>query len=149
MFFFCQSLILILITLVIDDVEEAQLIHSLGGGDHAQPIPELLLLEELLGQILQIPTREGNVRDDLDLPVARLADADIIAQVPGAALDFNAVVQEFLEGAEIEDLVGNGLRAVDRVLVRNLPGLRARLALHTSLLRGTTSLHHKRERGNP
>ena len=42
-------LILILIGLVVDDVEEAELVHALRGGDDAEPVTELLLLEELLG----------------------------------------------------------------------------------------------------
>lgn len=42
-------LVLVLIGLVVDDVEEAELVHTLGGGDDAEPVTELLLLEELLG----------------------------------------------------------------------------------------------------
>ena len=42
-------LILILIGLVVDDVEELELVDALGGRDHAEPVTELLLLEELLG----------------------------------------------------------------------------------------------------
>lgn len=42
-------LVLIFIGLVVDDVEEAELVHALGGGDDAEPVTELLLLEELLG----------------------------------------------------------------------------------------------------
>jgi hypothetical protein len=46
-----QHLILILIGLVVDDVEEAELVHALGGGDDAEPVTELLLLEELLSPV--------------------------------------------------------------------------------------------------
>ena len=42
-------LILILIGLVVDDVEELELVDALGGRDDAEPVTELLLLEELLG----------------------------------------------------------------------------------------------------
>jgi len=42
-------LLLVLLSLVIDDVEEAELIDTLGGGDDTEPVTELLLLEELLG----------------------------------------------------------------------------------------------------
>ena len=70
-------------------------------------------------QVLQIPPTEREVRDDLDLPVADLADGDVIAQVAGAALDFDTVMQKLLESAEVEDLVGDGLRAVDRVLLNH------------------------------
>ena len=52
-FFGCHSgrsnLLLILLTLVVDDVVEAELVDTLGGGDDTEPVTELLLLEVLLG----------------------------------------------------------------------------------------------------
>lgn len=42
-------LLIILLGLVVDDVEEAELVNTLGGGDDTEPVTELLLLEELLG----------------------------------------------------------------------------------------------------
>ena len=45
------------------------------------------------------------MRDDLDLPVADLLDIHIIPQIACPALDLDAVVQELLERAEVEDLV--------------------------------------------
>lgn len=56
------------------------------------------------------------MRDDLDLAVAGLRDLDRVAEVAGAAVDLDAVVQELLEGRDVEDLVGGGLGCVDRVL---------------------------------
>ena len=54
-FFGCHSgrsnLLLILLTLVVDDVVEAELVDTLGGGDNAEPVTELLLLEVLLGAV--------------------------------------------------------------------------------------------------
>jgi hypothetical protein len=44
-----SRLLLVILSLVVDDVEEAELVDTLGGGDDAEPITELLLLEELLG----------------------------------------------------------------------------------------------------
>ena len=44
-------LLVILISLIVDNVEEAELIYALGGRDDAEPVTELLLLEELLGTI--------------------------------------------------------------------------------------------------
>ena len=46
-----SNLLLILLTLVVDDVVEAELVDTLGGRDDAQPVTELLLLEELLGPV--------------------------------------------------------------------------------------------------
>jgi hypothetical protein len=42
-------LVLVLLGVVVDDVEEAKLVHTLGGGNDAEPVTQLLLLEELLG----------------------------------------------------------------------------------------------------
>jgi hypothetical protein len=64
-------------------------------------------------QVLQVAAGELLVRDDLDLALALLGDLDDVAEVTGAALDLDAVVQELLESLEIEDLVVDGLRAVD------------------------------------
>jgi hypothetical protein len=44
-------LLLILLSLVVDDVVEAELVDTLGGGDDAEPVTELLLLEVLLSPV--------------------------------------------------------------------------------------------------
>lgn len=54
--------------------------------------------------------------DDLDLTVAGLGDEYVLAEVADAALDLDAVVQELLEGRDVEDLVARGLRGVDHEL---------------------------------
>jgi len=59
------------------------------------------------------------VGNDLDLALASLADLDSVAKVSGAALDLDAVVEELLKGGSVEDLVVDGLGAVDDVLLRN------------------------------
>lgn len=41
-------LLVILISVIGDDVEEAELVDALGGRDDAEPVAELLLLQELL-----------------------------------------------------------------------------------------------------
>lgn len=158
-------LILILVGLVVDDVEEAELVHALGGRDNAEPVTELLLLEELLGtakhqhctdtifgkysQVLQVAAGELLVGNDLDLAVTLLGDLDVLAEVTGAALNLDAVVKELLESLEIEDLVVDGLRAVDDELLGDLLALLGRGAggalLHGTLaycsVRGSTLLN--------
>jgi hypothetical protein len=80
--------------------------------------------------------------DDLDLAIPNLLDVDIVAEIARAAFDLDAIVQELLERAEVEDLVADGLGAVDRVLVRDLRALRRLPALRgaSSLLRSPASL---------
>lgn len=51
--------------------------------------------------------------NDLDLAVTLLLDDNIVAQVVGAALDLDAVLEELLESRDVEDLVVGGLRSVD------------------------------------
>ena len=51
--------------------------------------------------------------NDLDLAITLLLDDDVVAQVVGAALDLDAVLEELLEGGDVEDLVVGGLRSVD------------------------------------
>jgi hypothetical protein len=67
-------------------------------------------------QVLQIPTRERDVSDNLNLSIARLGDLNIVAEVTDAALDLDAVVQELLESGDIEDLVAGRLGGVDNEL---------------------------------
>ena len=45
-------LLVVLVGLVVDNVEEAELVDTLGGGNNTEPVTELLLLEELLGTIV-------------------------------------------------------------------------------------------------
>lgn len=51
--------------------------------------------------------------NDLDLAITDLGDLDGLAQVADAAVDLDLLVQELLEGGNIEDLVAGGLRGVD------------------------------------
>lgn len=44
-----RHLLVVLVSLVVDDVEELELVDTPRGGDDAEPVTELLLLEELLG----------------------------------------------------------------------------------------------------
>jgi len=81
------------------------------------------------------------VRDDLDLPVALLADGYHIAQVADAAVDLDAVVQELLEGADVEDLVAGGLGGVDDELCADDD--------HVSYPWPPRSQNHSRARTNP
>jgi hypothetical protein len=129
-------LFLILLSLVVDDVVEAELVDTLGGGDDTEPVTELLLLEVLLGaglksmvsgvsrisaqqgnsQVLQVAAGEGDVSNDLDLALAGLGNHDVVTEVADTALDLDAVVEELLEGGDIENLVGGRLGSVDNEL---------------------------------
>lgn len=49
-------LLLVLVGFVVDDVVELELVDALGGGDDAEPVTKLLLLEELLGPRVTAPS---------------------------------------------------------------------------------------------
>lgn len=68
-------------------------------------------------QVLQVTTAKLLVRNNLNLSLTSLADLDDITKVTGTSLDLDAVVEELLEGGGVEDLVVDGLRAVDDVLL--------------------------------
>lgn len=71
--------------------------------------------------------------NDLDLAIALLGDLDDLAEVTGAALDLDAVVKELLESLDVEDLVVDGLAAVDDELLRHLLCLLGRCLLHSRI----------------
>lgn len=133
-----QYLLLIILSLVVDDVEEAELVDTLGGGDDTEPVTELLLLEELLGtvkaisicgnvivggcniQVLEVTTRELLVSDNLDLALTDLGDGNNVTKVSGAAVNLDLVLEELLEGGDVEDLVRRWLGSVDDELLGDL-----------------------------
>jgi hypothetical protein len=53
------------------------------------------------------------VRNDLDLAVTLLRDLDGLAEVSHATVHLDLLVQELLEGGDIEDLVAGRLGGVD------------------------------------
>lgn len=71
-------------------------------------------------QVLEVAARQLVVGNDLDLAVTLLLDDNVVAQVVGAALDLDAVLEELLEGGDVEDLVVGGLRSVDDELPDSL-----------------------------
>lgn len=67
-------------------------------------------------QVLEVTTRELVVGNDLDLALTLLLDNNVVTQVVGAALDLDAVLEELLEGSDVEDLVAGRLRSINDVL---------------------------------
>jgi hypothetical protein len=67
-------------------------------------------------QVLEVTTGELVVGGDLDLALTLLLDNNVVAEVVGAALNLDAVLEELLEGGDIEDLVAGRLRSINDVL---------------------------------
>jgi hypothetical protein len=60
------------------------------------------------------------VCNDLDLALALLGDLDGVAEVSDAAVYLDLVLEELLEGGDVEDLVGRRLGRVDDELLGHL-----------------------------
>ncbi len=56
-------------------------------------------------QVLQIPSRELSMRNDLNFPVPLLGDRNRVAQITNAVVNLYLLMQEFLKGRDVEDLV--------------------------------------------
>ena len=106
-------LVLLLLTLLTNNVEELEGVLALVGGDDTEPVTELLLLEELLGQVLEVATGELLVGNDLDATIAEVGDVDLLAEVAGEAVNLDALLEESGEGRGVEDAVVHGLGSVD------------------------------------
>lgn len=78
-------------------------------------------------QVLEVAAGELVVGDDLDLAIAGLGDLDDLAELAGAAVDLDLLVEELLEGRDVEDLVARGLGGIDDELL--CCGIRRRLAI--------------------
>jgi hypothetical protein len=76
-------------------------------------------------QVLEVATRELLMRNNFNLAITGLRDLNSVAEVSGAALDLDTVVEELLERLDVEDLVVDGLRAVDNELLGDLLALLA------------------------
>lgn len=118
-----NRLLVVLSVVIVDNVEELELVDALGGRHDAQPVAQLHLLEELLGQVLKVAAGQVVVGNNLNLAVAGLRDGNGLAQVADAAVNLDAVGKVLLEGGDVENLVAGGLRGVDDELLGRLGGL--------------------------
>ena len=115
-----SSLFVILLIVLVGDVEVTELVGALVRGNDTEPVAELVLLEELLGKVLEVTLGELLVGGDGDLGIITTDNGHLIGETTGAALDLDAIVEELLESRGIENLVTSGAGAVDDELVRDL-----------------------------
>ena len=114
----CNKLLIIIVIFSTNNVEELQAVLALAGADHTQPIAQLLLLEELLRQILEVASAKLLMRNNLDPAIAKVRDVDVVAEIAGAAVDFDALLEECRECGWVEDAVLRWLGRVDDELDR-------------------------------
>ena len=80
-----------------------------------KPITQLLGLQVLLGQVLQVALAVSMIAslDNNLVTSAVTADGDGAAELTGLAVDLETVMQEVLEGSNVEDGIGGRTSAVD------------------------------------
>ena len=86
-------LLLLLVTLL--DVEVAELVHVGLRGDHAQPVTDLVLLEELLREVLEVLLREAGSRLHNHSGAAPVHLHDL-AECASTPVHLDALAQELL-----------------------------------------------------
>ena len=109
-----KYLFLGLIIITAGDAEVSELVSVLVGGNNAEVIAELLLLEVTLGEVLELTLGEAKVgrRGHGEL-VLLAGDDDVVGgEGTGLTVDLDAIVKVLLEGGNVEDLILNGSRAV-------------------------------------
>ena len=113
-----------LLSLSIIDVEEADLVGGLVGGNDTEPVTELLLLEELLDQVLEVALGEGSLSLNGDLGLLA-GDLDGLTELTSLTVNLDAGLQEVGKIVGVDDLLGGGnlndeleLRLLDNLLLQ-------------------------------
>lgn len=99
-----------------DKVEESKLVDVLRGSDNTKPVSERVLLQESLGEVLDVLAGELGVRDNLDL-VAISGHLNSVTEVASSVVDLDVFNKELLEGGHVDDfIVGVGRSVNDELL---------------------------------
>ena len=68
---------------------------------------------EEYSQVLEVSSRELGVRSDFNLSITEVLDQHDISEVADTVVNLDLVLEELLEGGNVEDLVACRLRSVD------------------------------------
>ena len=101
--------------LLVLDVEVLERVGVLALGEDADPVTQVLLLEELLRQVLEVALAVGHRRRDAQ-DVFGERDLDLVGQLALAAVELRVLLEELLEALDqlgAEDAIGSGDGAVD------------------------------------
>ena len=122
-------IVVIFFFLLVVDLEVSQLIGVFLVCDHPEPVSEVVLLQILLGEVLEISLGEGDVGGEYQLGLLPVKN-DLLAEVLGLAGNLDALMKVFLEVPAVHDAVLDGVSAVDGELdLVLLPKLLYSLAL--------------------
>merc|ERR1740121_729678 len=123
-----------LVVLVLIDIEVPELVGCLVWRDDSEEVAELLHLQILLGQVLQIPLREGELWAHRDLGLVA-GDGDLVTEVASLAIHLDPILIKLLQLLRLENVVVVWLLAVHDELDDLL------LALDLCLLRQALDHH--------
>merc|ERR1712060_510276 len=107
---------------VVVDLEVTELVGALVSGDNAEILTHLLLLQVLLGQVLEVALGEVDLGLNDDV-VHVLGDSDSVSEVAKLSLNLDALSEEIAEISEDDDVILDGELAVDSELVSRLLAL--------------------------
>merc|ERR1712165_293188 len=128
-------LVVLFLLIVVVDLEVSQLVAVLGVGNHTQPVPQVVFLQVLLGEVLKVALGECGGGGDGNLVL--LPDkGNLLAEVVGFATNLDPLAQVLLEVLAVHDAVLDRVGTVDGELEGQLVLLAASLALQL-LLAGT------------
>merc|ERR1719412_3008924 len=109
------SILVLIVRLLIVDLEVSELVAVLGAGHHTEPVPQVVLLQILLGEVLQVSLGEGDVRSEGQLGLLSL-HGELLAKVAGLAGNLDALLEIFLEISAVHDSILHWVSAVNKEL---------------------------------
>ena len=128
------GILILIVRFLVVDLEVSELVAVLGVGNHTQPVSQVVLLQVLLGEVLQVSLGEGDVGGEGDLCLLPL-HGELLAEVAGLASNLDALLEVLLEVSAVHDTILDGVGAVNEELdLVLLPKLLHTLALALELL---------------
>jgi len=109
------SIIIFIVRLLVVDLEVSELIAVLGVGNHTKPVSKVILLQVLLGEILEVPLGERNVRGEGNLGLLPL-HVELLAKVAGLASNLDTLLEVLLKVSTVHDAILDGVGAINEEL---------------------------------
>lgn len=100
-----KNLFFFFFVFIIGNVEVTKFEGLLVSSDNTEPVTDLVLLQELLGEVLEVTLGEGNVSNNSDLVVSRARDSNSFTEVVGTTINLDTVVEVLFERGSVKDLV--------------------------------------------
>merc|ERR1719510_1966327 len=109
------SILVLIVRLLIVVLEVSELVAVLGASHHTQPVPQVVLLQILLREVLQVSLGEGDVRGEGQLGLLSL-HGELLTKVAGLAGNLDALLEVFLEISAVHDSILHWVSAVNEEL---------------------------------